>query len=237
MTNEAEKPSEKESKSSVDKEESQATEPSMKKKLDSTASSDVKKKAATAAKEAASSKVKAGAARKRPVAKAVPAEPLEPSPKQPLLDEFVRRLKEGLGEDVVIEAFINRLNSHLPTLIVPVATWLEVAFFLRDEKDFTFDYVQNLSGVDYETHMEVVLHLHSMEKRHNVCVRVKTERESPKVPSVVGVWPAVDWHERETYDLLGIYFSDHPNLSRILMPDDWVGHPLRKDYQPYDQEI
>ncbi|SFS34343.1 NADH-quinone oxidoreductase subunit C [Marininema halotolerans] len=198
--------------------------------------SELKRKAAAAAKEAASSKVKAGAARKRPVVKPV-AEPLEPSPKQPLLDTFLHRVKEELGEEVVLEGFINRLNGHLPTMIIPASHWREVAYFLRDEKDFAFDYVQNFSGVDYETHMEVVLHLYSLANQNRLCIRVKTERESPDVPSVVEVWPATNWHERETYDLLGIQFSDHPNLCRILMPDDWVGYPLRKDYQPYDQEI
>ncbi|MFC4077370.1 NADH-quinone oxidoreductase subunit C [Salinithrix halophila] len=197
---------------------------------------DLKTKTAAAAKAAAAAKPKVGSARKRPSGKK-PEEPLEPSPKQPLLDAFVAKLKQGVGEKAVEDSFINRLNGHLPTLVIPAARWLEVARFIKEDESFAFDFLQNLSGVDYETHMEVVVHLYSLEHRHSLCVRVKTDREASIVPSVTQVWQAADWNEREVYDLLGIRFTEHPNLKRILMPDDWVGHPLRKDYQAYDGDI
>lgn len=85
--------------------------------------------------------------------------------------------------------------------------------------------------------MEVVYHLYSYANRQSLSVKVKTDRESSVVPSVVDLWKGADWNERETYDLLGIHFEGHPNLKRILLPDEWEGHPLRKDYQPLDEEV
>lgn len=187
-------------------------------------------KAATAAK----AKV---ASRKRPGGKGKREEPPEPSPKQPLLDEMAAIIRTELGEDLLKEALINQASRHLPTLVVEADRWLPLARLLRKDPRFAFDYLQNLSGVDYETHLEVVVHLYSLEHRRELSVRVQVEREHAVAPSVTGVWRAADWHEREVYDLLGIRFSDHPNLRRILMPDDWVGHPLRKDYKPYDGEV
>ncbi|PTX62521.1 NADH-quinone oxidoreductase subunit C [Melghirimyces profundicolus] len=193
--------------------------------------------AARAAKAAAAAKPRAAAAKKRPAAKKKPEKPPEPSPKQPLLDSFVTRLKEKVGDKAVKDSFINRPDGHRPVIVALPDAWPESARLLRHEEDLQFDYLQNLSGVDDEDHMEVVYHLVSLKHGHSLCVKVKTEREDPQVPSVTGVWAAADWHEREVYDLLGIRFPGHPNLKRILMPDDWVGHPLRKDYEPYDREI
>jgi NADH-quinone oxidoreductase subunit C len=215
-------------------------------------SSDEKKSAdpAAKAKAAAAAKAKAAAAAKAKVAGAakggsIPGrasaqkkeEPPEPSPKQPVLDRWVRIIREALGEEAVEESMINRPNGHLPTLFISKDRWLEAARLLKEHEELAFDYLQNLAGVDYEEHMEVVFHLFSMRHRHAVGVRVKTERADPEVPSVTCVWAGADWNEREVYDLLGIRFTGHPDLRRILMPDDWVGHPLRKDYEPFDEGV
>ncbi|MNG35626.1 NAD(P)H-quinone oxidoreductase subunit J [compost metagenome] len=80
-------------------------------------------------------------------------------------------------------------------------------------------------------------HLLSLPHKHEYCVKVKTDRDQPSIPSVTPVWATANWNEREVYDLLGIDFPGHPNLVRIMMPDDWVGHPLRKDYEPLDPEV
>jgi len=126
-----------------------------------------------------------------------------------------------------------------------------VATHLRDDTDLEFDHLNNLCGVDYlepdpkkaakfghEPHIEVVYHLSSFTLKHRLTLKVKLPRwqddregELPEVPSVAGVWAIADWHEREAYDLVGIRFTGHPNLKRILCPEDWVGHPLRKDYE------
>jgi NADH-quinone oxidoreductase subunit C len=127
----------------------------------------------------------------------------------------------------------------------------EVAQFCRDDARLAYDMLLCISGVDYcepdpkkakragfDPHFEVLYHLYSFKHRQRFLLKVLLPRwkddkpgELPEVPSVVHVWPAADWHEREVYDLSGVRFTGHPNLTRILCPEDWVGHPLRKDYE------
>lgn len=112
--------------------------------------------------------------------------------------------------------------------------WIEdILYFLRDEKDLAFDSLACLSGVDYGAGKElgVVYHLTSMTHKHWLVVKVMLPRENPVVPTIEHVYKAANWHEREAFDLYGIRFEFHPDLRRILLPDDWEGHPLRKDYQ------
>lgn len=138
-----------------------------------------------------------------------------------------------------------------PWVEVAPAAIAEVARSLKEDESLKFDSLCNLTGVDYlepdeklakkfpyEPHLEVVYHLYSFAHKHRLTVKVKLPRwkddkpgELPEVPSVSGVWAIADWHEREAYDLVGINFTGHPNLVRILCPDDWEGHPLRKDYE------
>jgi NADH-quinone oxidoreductase subunit C len=108
----------------------------------------------------------------------------------------------------------------------------EVCRFLKHDDALTFDALSNLSGVDYpKTNViQVVYHLYSYRHRHMVVLKVNADRENPVVHSVTGVWRAANWHEREVFDLLGVHFEGHPELRRLLMPEDWVGHPLRKDF-------
>jgi len=104
---------------------------------------------------------------------------------------------------------------------------------LRDEPELQFDFLQNLTAVDWVKRevIQVVYHLFSYAHRHEICVRVEVPRAAPHVASVVSLWPTANWHEREQFDLLGVVFEGHPDLRRLLMPDDWVGHPMRKDFQ------
>lgn len=99
----------------------------------------------------------------------------------------------------------------------------------RDEEGF--DALSCLTGTDRGDHIEVVYHLFSYMKKETRILKVRLSKESPEIASVSKVWPAADWMERETYDLVGVKFIGHPNLKRILNPDDWAGHPLRKDYR------
>ncbi|MFC0216390.1 NADH-quinone oxidoreductase subunit C [Paenibacillus chartarius] len=165
------------------------------------------------------------------------AGPKEPSPNQPLLDRLVEILKESVGDDVIAEAYINEMDSHRPCVVIKGELWPEAAKVFRDHTELKCDYLRNLSGVDQETHLEVVYHLLSITSKREYGVKVKTDREHPSVPSVTSIWETANWNEREAYDLLGIDFPGHPNLTRIMMPDDWVGHPLRKDYEPLDPEV
>jgi NADH-quinone oxidoreductase subunit C len=163
--------------------------------------------------------------------------PKPPSPSQPRLDRVVAILHELVAKDAVEEAYINEANDHLPTLVVKNERWQEAAKLFRNHEELSCNYLRNVSGVDYETHLEVVYYPLNMDSRHTYCIKVKTDREQPSVPSVTPIWETANWNEREIYDLLGIDFPGHPDLRRIMMPDDWIGHPLRKDYVPLDPEV
>jgi NADH-quinone oxidoreductase subunit C len=139
-----------------------------------------------------------------------------------------------------------------PFVTVEPAKLVEVCTFLRDDARLKFALLNDITGVDYlepdakkapkagfEPHLEVLYHLSSFARpgtRFTVKVVLPRWKDGvagalPEVPSVSGVWNAADWHEREAYDLVGVFFTGHPNLTRILLNDDWTGHPLRKDYE------
>jgi NADH-quinone oxidoreductase subunit C len=108
----------------------------------------------------------------------------------------------------------------------------EICKFLRDDERLQFDYMMCQSGVDYNNGtLGSMYHLSSMKLGHKIVLRVVVPKENPVVQSVVSVWAAANWMERETYDLVGIVYEGHPDLRRILLPYDWEGHPLRKDYR------
>lgn len=108
----------------------------------------------------------------------------------------------------------------------------EVADWLRREPGLGFDCLSTLAGVDYPKRnvIQIIYVLYSYRLRHWFTMRVDASRDDPRVPTVSAVWPAAEWHEREVFDLLGVHFEDHPDLRRLLMPEDWPGHPLRKDF-------
>ncbi|WP_305881547.1 NADH-quinone oxidoreductase subunit C [Bacillus mycoides] len=161
----------------------------------------------------------------------------EPSVNQPYLNRYVEVVKERVGEYALVDSYINKLSKDVPTLVAEPSKYYEVMELLRFHEGLAFDYMSELHATDFVTHMEVYVHLFSYGKKQSVAVKVKLDREAPQVESVTPLWKGADWPEREAYDLLGIVFEGHPNLSRILMPDDWVGYPLRKDYEPYDVEV
>lgn len=163
--------------------------------------------------------------------------PKPPSPNQPRLNRAVELLRELIAADAVEEAYINEPNDHLPTIVLKSEHWAQAAPLFRDHEELGCDYLRNVTGVDYETYMEVVYYPLNMKRRETYCIKVRTDRELPSVPSATPVWETANWNEREIYDLLGIDFPGHPNMTRIMMPDDWVGHPLRKDYVPLDPEV
>ncbi len=143
------------------------------------------------------------------------------------------------------------LEAMDPWIALDPAAFADVANFCRDDPRLSFDSLQCISGVDYlepdpkkvkkagfDPHLEVVYHLYSFKNKHKIVLKIILPRwkndqpgEIPDVPSVAGIWPTADWHEREVFDLSGVNFAGHPSLIRILCPEDWVGHPLRKDYE------
>lgn len=127
---------------------------------------------------------------------------------------------------------------------------IETAQKLRDEPALRFDHLSDVTAVDYLTYnpdggppgegrsprFDVVVHLYSIRHNHRLRVKVGLE-DGQSIPTLTGLWPGANWAEREVYDLYGIAFDGHPTLTRILMPDDWQGHPLRKDYPLIEEEI
>lgn len=109
---------------------------------------------------------------------------------------------------------------------------LAVGQALRDLPELNFDLLTLVSGVDMRDHVAVVYHLHSLANGLTAQVRVRLDHAHPTVDSLVSVWPSANWLERETYDLVGVVFTGHPDLRRIMLDDDFVGHPLRKDFLP-----
>lgn len=105
---------------------------------------------------------------------------------------------------------------------------------LRDDKELRFNTLMCLSGVHYdkEDQLGVTYHLNSTTLKHSLVLKVNVARDNATVPSVEAIWKTANWHEREAYDMFGIRFPGHPNLERILCPDDWEGFPLLKDYEP-----
>jgi len=147
--------------------------------------------------------------------------------------EIHQALQQKLG-DSVREARLADVCD--PSIEVTPDALGEAAQFLRDEPSLAFDSLQLVSGVDTiepaeDARIEVLYHLYSFRHKHKIVLRVRLGRDTATVPSVVSVWPAAEWLERETYDLVGVAFEGNPDLTRILLPEDWEGHPLRKDYE------
>ncbi|MBI4564561.1 MAG: NADH-quinone oxidoreductase subunit C [Planctomycetes bacterium] len=142
------------------------------------------------------------------------------------LKEVYERLKEGCPGAVVeiVEPSGEAYAVVEPSRIV------EVCRFLRDTVELDFDYPSCISGVDDLKNLWVVYHLYSVRRNHRAVLKVKLDRENPAVSSVCGVWSGANWHEREAYDMYGIVFEGHPDPRRILLPEDWPGYPMRKDY-------
>lgn len=105
-----------------------------------------------------------------------------------------------------------------------------IAGFLKESPDLSFDFLICCFAIDWMDSLEVVYVFHSYDKNHQIVLRAKLDRKEPRIDSLSHLYPTADWHEREAYDLFGVQFSNHPNLTRLLLPDDWEGYPMRKDY-------
>jgi NADH-quinone oxidoreductase subunit C len=119
------------------------------------------------------------------------------------------------------------------TIVVPPEHLRRAAEFLATERSLGFSFLSDISTLDrfpIEPRFEVNYHLLSLDRRERLRLKVRLAGSNPVVASVTSIWPTANWHERENYDLFGIRFEGHPDLRRILMPDEWEGHPLRKDY-------
>ncbi len=168
-----------------------------------------------------------------PAAKPPAAAPKAPPPLQiPLDNDLVRRYRARFGS-AILDALEDRKQ---PYLVIDVAQLREIALYSRDDENF--DLLEDLTAVDWprrEKRFDLVASLYSFP--HNTRLRLKVPIPANDHPaSLVDVWPTANWLEREIYDMFGIEFAGHPGLTRILMPDGWQGHPLRKDYDILQQD-
>jgi len=139
---------------------------------------------------------------------------------------------KGKFGDAVVEL---QGGAFSPAFVVVVpAAVKEVSRFLKEDPALSFDSLMCLSGVDYKETFAVAYHLYSMKHRHAIGLKAMLPRENPSLPTVDDVWPAANFQEREAFDLFGIGFEGSKDLRRILLPEDWEGHPLRKDYKYAD---
>ena len=142
------------------------------------------------------------------------------------LQTMVAKLQKKYGEQLeVSENLVNVI------LTVPVQDLINVMTELKGNPDYKFSMLLDVTAVDYPENFTVVYELTSIEYGVNLRVKTILDKQSPKVPSMVSLWLSANLMERETYDLLGIIFEGHPELIRVLLPDDFVGHPLRKDFK------
>ena len=179
------------------------------------------------------------------------AAPAAPPPVADPVTVLAERKVRAAFPDAIVEAVT---TGRHPFLRLKAERLRDVARFLRDDADLRMDCCHLVSGVDWlakkpgqASELEAVYHLVSYAKRPDpvyrtrdprkgqkndtwLCLKVRVPREKPEVPSVMDLWTGADWHERETFDLVGIRFTGRPELTRILLPEDWPGHPLRKDW-------
>lgn len=178
-----------------------------------------------------------------------PGAPGQPTPvdEAPPINPIVARLREALGDGLERDEVI---NGQL-ILRIRRESAVEACRLLRDDSSLGFDHLADVTAVDYLTYnpeggppgegrtprFDVVYHLYSLALNHRVRLKVGVDEDDAVVPSVTAIWPAANWGERETFDMYGIRFDGHPALERILLPDDFSGHPLRKDYPLIEEEI
>ena len=162
---------------------------------------------------------------------AAPKAPIKPEPwSNPLLDELQKRFPGAISEAVIFR--------NMPSLNVAKEHLVAVCQFLKGPDGGAYTLLTDETAADYpkrEKRFDIVYHLYSFERNNRLRLRVQVGA-GEKVPSVTGVWPTANWLEREIYDMFGVVYEGHPDLKRILMPDEWVGHPLRKDYDILKQD-
>lgn len=146
-------------------------------------------------------------------------------------EEIVSRIHTELGESFLLGT---DEKCTPKAVLIALESLLDLMTWLHTHQQLYFDSLSCITGLDNgedEGTMEVIYNLYSIPYNHHLTVKVTLDRKAPVIASLTSTWQTADWHEREAYDLLGIQFTGHPDLRRILLPEDWEGHPLRKDYK------
>jgi len=183
---------------------------------------------------AAKPAVPPGPAAAKPAAPPRPPAPPPPPKEGPVAldNDLVKRYKEKFGS-AILESWIDRKQT---ILVVERELLAEIALYSRDDEKF--DWLSDLTAVDWpkrEKRFDIVLLMYSFEKNERLRLKVHASAEE-RVPSVQGIWSTANWMEREAFDMFGVVFEGHPDLKRILLPDEWQGYPLRKDYDILTQD-
>ena len=149
--------------------------------------------------------------------------------------DITERVRAQFGQDILAA---EEVHGHATVTVGP-ARYQELATFLRDDRDLDFDFFDFLTGVDYTPKgggFQVVTHLYSTRRNHHVRVRIDCDAAEPHCPTLSGVWQGANWHEREAWELFGIVFDGHPHLVKLVLPEQFEGHPLRKDFALMSRE-
>jgi NADH-quinone oxidoreductase subunit C len=147
----------------------------------------------------------------------------------------LEKLKESFAKSILE---VTEFRGEL-TIVVRKEDIVQIGTFLRGDPELSYNFLSDLCGVDWlerKPRFDVMYNLYSIEKNHRVRLKVQVE-DGAAIPSVTSVWSTANWHEREVFDMFGIRFEGHPDLRRILMPEDWEGHPLRKDFPLTKEEV
>ncbi len=149
-------------------------------------------------------------------------------------EEIFNKLKDKFGESKILSVH-NKETAEVdicdPFIDIEPLAMTDVAKFLKEDSELAFDQCCCISGVDLGDDLQAVYHLYSFNHKHKICLKTKTGRENPEIGTTALTWGISGWLERETYDMFGIIFKDHPDHRRILLEEDWEGYPLRKDYE------
>lgn len=150
--------------------------------------------------------------------------------------KYLNKVLLGKIENIFKDSveFIGEEDS--PAILTDAKHLLDVLTYLKKEPAIWLNMLSNETAVDYPEYYEMVYHLYSQMVGHTVVVKVRLPKENPVVPSITGIWQSADFQEREIYDLMGIIFEGHSNLKRILLPDDFEGHPLQKNFKALKRE-
>lgn len=146
-----------------------------------------------------------------------------------------QRLLQHFGAEIVLGLAPAAEGMRDPFLTVAAARVSKVCLLCKLEPDLRFDFLQSLTALHVPSasggELQLVYHLFSYAHRHTLVLKCAVPLEAPELPSCVPVWPVADWYEREAFDLFGVRFAGHPDLRRLLLPEDWPGHPMRKDWK------
>lgn len=152
-------------------------------------------------------------------------------------DKINEKILKIFSDNNVSVLDLSRFSDGILSIEINSVDIIKIAELLKNKAELSFEMLIFISGNDLNDCIEIIYSFMSVKNNLKLNIKTKLDRQKPCIESLYSVYNAADWHERETYDLLGVEFINHPNLKRILLPDDWQGHPLRKDYVMQDQRL